>query len=125
MNVIDITLTCQEHNAVVNCYHNQQLIQTLTANQGPVRICIDAVNASNELTLDHTSQYNVCIVSLSMFEMGQEKLQYLGVYKNNAGQSWNSHVIEAGGQWSLQYQYPVFSWLHTTLNLGWLIKPDV
>lgn len=125
MNVIDISLSCKEHDVEVNLYHNQTLIQKLTANQGSVRINIDATNISNTLTIAHKSKYNVVVDSISMFEMGHSKLKYLGIYTSKDNRSWSSHIIEPDGTWKLTYQYPVFSWLHKTLNLGWLINPDV
>jgi hypothetical protein len=54
-----------------------------------------------------------------MFDLGQSKLQYLGKFIADSGKAWNSHIIEPGGQWQLIYFYPVFTWLHDTLEMGW------
>lgn len=123
MIVIDIELTCDESCTEVEVHHNDQLMKTVFSGQGITRLIFDTTT-DGVLTLKHKGLYNVHIVNFSIFELGNDKLRYLGVYTNNKGQSWNSHVIEPEGQWSLSYQYPVFSWLHRTLNLGWLIKPD-
>lgn len=124
MNVIDITLISSGPEITVEVYHNDTLIKTLITNTGTHRLSIDTEPGSNKLTLVHRSQYNVEIGDLSMFDLGSGKLKYLGKFTTCDNRSWTSHVIEPNGSWNLNYQYPVFSWLHKTLNFGWLINPD-
>lgn len=50
------------------------------------------------------------LLELTMFNLGADELYKIGKYKKNS--------------WILNYEYPVFSWLHKTLDHGWLIKKD-
>lgn len=53
---------------------------------------------------------NFHIEYLTMYELGQDKIKLLGKWQDNG--------------WILEYEYPVFTWLHKVLNHGWLIKED-
>lgn len=54
---------------------------------------------------------NLNIKSITMFNLGKEELVKL--------------CIQQGNTYILEYEYPVFSWLHQKLNHGWLIKKDL
>jgi hypothetical protein len=58
-----------------------------------------------------------------MFDMGGDKLVYQGVCYNQEN-IYQSQDIPPGASWVIEYSYPVFSWLHKTLNFGWLVAPD-
>ena len=47
---------------------------------------------------------------VTMFDMGSKEII--------------KHSKIENGVWKLEYQYPVFSWLHDILKPGWLLKED-
>lgn len=50
------------------------------------------------------------VKSISMYSLGKNELKKLARKEN--------------GVWTLDYDYPVFTWLHKSLNYGWLLKED-
>lgn len=122
MNVIDIALSSGA-TTEIEIYHNDLLVQTMTTNSLPVRIHINLCNDTNTFTIKNISDQEIAIDHFSMFNLGNNKLKYLGVI-NNGANTYRGHILDANTTWTIQYNYPVFSWLHTTLNFGWLIQPD-
>jgi len=122
MNIVDIKLNNIGIDVLI--YHNNNLAATIPADGNKHRIQLET-QLENTLMLKHNSDQSVEIESIEMFSLGKEKLRYFGTFNDATGQSYQSHVIAAGGNWTLDYKYPVFSWLHKVLNFGWLIEPDV
>lgn len=121
MNIVDIKLN--DVSVEVLVYHNNQLAATIPADGNKHRIQLET-QSENILMLKNHSDQSVEIDSIEMFSLGKEKLRYLGTFNSDTGDAYQSHVIAPGGSWTLDYQYPVFSWLHRVLNFGWLIEPD-
>ena len=69
---------------------------------------VECVHGKNTFTIEG-SEFSV--TAISMFDMGYKELVGLGVYDNN--------------KWTLEYEYPVFTWLHKQLNHGWLLNKDI
>jgi len=98
--------------------HNQQ---TLAENFQSYKFVID---------IDQCQEKNIfwiqgqCeIVQLTMFDIGAEKLKYLGLQMDrNTNLEYHTHLVHSDSRWQLHYDFPVFSWLHKTLNHGWLIE---
>lgn len=67
-------------------------------------IIVDCVSGKNELII----RGNVSVESITMFD--STELVHL--------------LEEMGDGYILNYEYPVFSWIHKNLNYGWLIKND-
>lgn len=82
----------------VSIYHNDQLVTTEEVS------CVYGKNILRVEGKDFT------INELSMFGIGNDILYKLGKHQ--------------GDYWFLEYEYPVFSWLHKTLQHGWLLKED-
>jgi len=68
---------------------------------------LECVYGTNELTIEGIDYQ---VNDVSMFDIGNGELV--------------KHAKTENGIWKLQYEYPVFSWLHKILNHGWLLKED-
>jgi hypothetical protein len=122
MNIVDIQLSNADSS--VNVIHNNEIVAVVPADGCSHRVTLSTVD-KNTLILEHHSAHTVEIVSIAMFDMGHDRLKYLGMFNDANGSVYQSHLIAPGGKWVLEYQYPVFTWLHKVLHLGWLISPDV
>jgi hypothetical protein len=118
MNIVNIELgTVPE---AIEIYHNGQLITTESLGQYQLEL---TTQTSNVLSVVNVGSSLIHVKSIAMFDMGHDKLVYLGLC-HDSNSSYQSQDIRPGVQWQLEYSYPVFSWLHKTLNYGWLIQPD-
>lgn len=68
---------------------------------------LSCVYGTNILTIEGTDYQ---VQDVSMFDMGDGEIV--------------RHATIENGIWTLEYEYPVFSWLHKILNHGWLLKED-
>ena len=118
MNIVNLELTSVPES--VEIYHNGQLITTEPSSQYQLEL---ATQPCNVLSVVNVGSSLIHVKSISMFDMGHDKLVYLGMC-HDSNSSYQSQDIRPGVQWKLEYSYPVFSWLHKTLNHGWLIRPD-
>jgi hypothetical protein len=68
---------------------------------------VECIKGTNTFTIEGSDfQVN----DVSMFNLGEGELTRYG--------------IVSGNKWILEYEYPVFSWLHNVLKHGWLLKED-
>lgn len=103
--------------------HNAQILY-----QGPLNtrleFTIDNCEPNNVIWIDNHSDVDIELSTVAMFEQGHDKLRYLGSFQHQDGRpAWQSHWVHARGRWSIDYEYPVFPWLHQKLQYGWLVKP--
>ena len=89
----------------VNVIHNGKMVHTTTDSEFTVEL--ECVEGKNVLELDGAA---FDVIDLSMFNMAKGELIKEG--------SWQSQ------HWTLEYDYPVFSYLHKLLKHGWLIPKD-
>ena len=68
---------------------------------------VECILGTNEFTIEGN---NFVVNDMTMFKMGSKEIV--------------RHATSKDGIWSLKYEYPVFSWLHTKSQHGWLIKED-
>jgi hypothetical protein len=116
-NILKLTLSSYDDVVIV---HNDVLLDlTNCKNTCTITDCLDY----NTLVIKNFSKSTVEIIHLSMFDIGVEKLKYLGIITNN-NNTYNGHIIDPNCSWKLSYEYPVFRWLHLNLNLGWIIDFD-
>jgi hypothetical protein len=120
INIIQFEL--ESANCPVDIGHNQDLLYS------------GIVDCQQEFKVNCTSDTNcfwirvgevdkdISIKWISMFDIGREKLVYQGQCHNQT--VYQSQTIIKNTLWTLEYQYPIFTWLHKTLQHGWLIKPD-
>lgn len=118
MNIITI-----EFNSIpdlISIQHNKASVSV-----HPNILCRFTVDTqpNNILCINNLGNCTVHIKTISMFDIGKDKLVYQGICQDQ-GNSFQSQDIPPGGSWTLDYTYPVFSWLHKTLNFGWLVAPD-
>jgi hypothetical protein len=104
--------------------HNDQELT-----QGPwlpnMEICINHCESNNVLWIENKSDQEYEIDDITMYGFGQGKIKYWGRFSPaDGGSSWSSHVIHKHGKWFITWQYPTFTWLHKSLGMGWLVKPD-
>lgn len=77
----------------------------------------------------------VIIDKVEFFGISDPKFIWAGVYKPNYPEPWYSQQINKppellpqqsylgwNGTWRLDFSVPVFTWMHQTLNLGWLYQ---
>lgn len=105
----------------LSVYHND--IKVMNCVNRVCNITLDTDPGKNQLRLANLGNNVVHINSVAMFDMGKDKLVYLGLC-HDQGQVYQSQDLVPGATWVLEYEYPVFTWLHQTLNFGWLIAPD-
>ena len=115
-NIIEIDIELVEPG-VVDVLHNSVLLRSIDQS-GTYAFDISTDCANNCLMLvPHTK---IKINWVTMFELGKDKLVYFGTCKNQT-RCFQSQTVDAGFEWCLEYPTPIFSWLHTVLNHGWLV----
>jgi hypothetical protein len=96
-------------------------------------------NTSSTITLTHFNKLSddpttaVIIDNLSFFGIHNPKFIWQGEYKPNYPEPWFSAQIPAplpvlnncthlswNGTWHLEFEVPVFTWIHRVQNLGWI-----
>ena len=120
MNIIELSVDIVDGEFLM--LNNGLLISNITTT-GIFRFEITNLNKTNKLALQFTGKRAV-INYITMFDMGKEKLKYLGIYQEPDGNAYQSHECTTSGVWTLEYNYPVFAWLHDVLTLGWLVDSD-
>jgi hypothetical protein len=130
ITVPEITV-CVDHCPVFNNHG-----QTMNA---PVIIQQELAPGSHVLTLDfHNKCYEECLSGNDMAVIIQSvQFQYLpddfksySWYRPNYPQPWaqqnpgqpdkiHSNYLGWNGRWGLEFETPIYAWIHKTLNLGW------
>jgi hypothetical protein len=77
----------------------------------------------------------VIIDKIEFFGISDPKFVWAGVYTPEYPEPWYSQQIEKppaelprqnymgwNGRWRLEFSVPVFTWMHKTLNLGWIYQ---
>ena len=116
-NIITVDLSFDTPGSA-NVNHNGQWLSTIY-NPGTHTFEVDASQLHNQFVLIPNTQLTVNYIT--MFDLGLEKLVYFGMC-NDGASKFQSQKIEVGHTWELEYQYPVFKWLHSVLDHGWLIR---
>lgn len=126
-----------------NIRYEKQLTQTETFHfvllgvSGPCRLAIDFVNKTDadtvpELGLDKA----VAIERIGFFGITDPRFVWQGGYRPTYPEPWASQQRAAGvilpevlsntdrlswnGTWQLDFDLPVFTWIHRVQNLGWI-----
>lgn len=116
-NIITVDLIL-DVNGTAAIVHNNQPLSTIVKS-GVYTFVVDADQPINQFLIIPATPLTVnCI---SMFDMGIDKLVYLGIC-DNGHNSFQSQSVPLGYIWKLEYQIPVFAWLHQVLDYGWLVK---
>ena len=87
----------------------------------------------NKPELDHNMA--VIVDSVEFFGITDPKFVWAGTYTPNYPEPWYSEQIEKplaqlpqqnymgwNGIWRLDFSVPVFTWMHQTMNLGWIYQ---
>ena len=87
------------------------------------------------LTVEHFDKNDmdpdtaVEIVSVSFFGITDPQFAWAGIYTPSYPPHWpgpkelpGQTYLGWNGVWKLEFSVPVFSWMHQTLNLGWLYQ---
>jgi len=122
MNIVTIDFEfCNAPGTVTVGHNNDILIQT---NQMimPMSFKIDHCESNNSFWIK--TDADLVINWVTMFDIGKDKLVYQGFCNNTSSARCQTQLVTAGSTWEICYTSPVFSWLHQTLNHGWLIHPD-
>jgi hypothetical protein len=77
----------------------------------------------------------VIIDKIEFFGISDPKFVWAGIYTPDYPEPWYSQQIEKppakllqqnymgwNGRWRLDFSVPVFTWMHKTLNLGWIYQ---
>ena len=89
----------------VSVIHNNKKVYTTTDSNFTIEL--ECVEGTNILELEGAA---FDVIDISMFNMANELLLKEG--------NWQKQ------HWTIEYTYPVFSYLHKLLKHGWLIKSD-
>jgi hypothetical protein len=117
-NIITVDLSFDTPGSV-NVNHNGQLLSTLYK-PGTYTFDVDANQMYNRFVIIPKTPLTVNYIT--MFDIGLEKLVYFGMC-NNGINKFQSSEVAADHIWELEYQSPVFKWLHSVLDHGWLVGP--
>lgn len=84
---------------------------------------------------DHDADMAVIIDKIEFFGISDPKFVWAGVYTPRYPEPWYSQQTEKppaelpqqnymgwNGKWRLEFSIPVFTWMHKTLNLGWIYQ---
>lgn len=96
-NIVEFDIT---NNGNIIVTHNGKAINDIN---GPV--LVECILGRNSLVINGD---DFTVNSITMY--GSKDLNKLSKIDNST--------------WILEYEYPVFSWIHKMLNYGWLIKED-
>lgn len=117
-------------------YKQEKQLETLTTFEWNVD-AVDKVCLSVELfdKKDHDPTTAVEIVGIEFFGISDSKFSRAGVYCPKYPEPWFSEQSPApaeilpgqtylgwNGVYSLTFDVPVFTWIHKTLNLGWIYQ---
>lgn len=117
-------------------YKQEKQLETLTTFEWDVD-AIDQVCLTVELfdKKDNDPTTAVEIVSIEFFGISDPKFAWAGVYRPNYPEPWISEqnprpdselqgqtYLGWNGVYSLTFDVPVFTWIHKTLNLGWIYQ---
>lgn len=105
--------------------------------QGPQRLSIYFLNKTDQDTQPHLGlDKAVVIESISFFGISDPRFVWLGVYAPIYPEPWASEQRQQGnnlpaeitfvdrlswnGHWHLDFDLPIFTWMHRVQNHGWL-----
>lgn len=84
---------------------------------------------------EHDPDMAVIVDSVEFFDISDPRFVWAGVYTPKYPEPWLSEQIEKppahlpgqnylgwNGKWRLDFTIPVFTWMHQTLNLGWIYQ---
>jgi hypothetical protein len=117
MNIIKINFS-QATKIIIG--HNLQVLDTITT-PGIYELQVTTVNGANKFWMHNIGQL-ANIEWITMYDLGQDKLVYLGNCYNEE-ENYQSQEIPNNFKWAIEYQYPVFPWVYQALCSGWLIGP--
>lgn len=117
-NIIEIDITLA-NCGTVDVLHNGQLL-LVAGTSGQYIFDVDSDPGLNTFLLKPSTPIKVN--QLLMFDLGKDKLVYRGLCQDSAHYIFQSQDVFPKSVWSFEYQAPVFAWLHTVLDYGWLIK---
>jgi hypothetical protein len=100
-------------------------------------LTVELLNKTDSDTIpDKGLDKAVIIESVSFFGISDPKFAWAGVYEPNYPELWASEQRNQGvilkqhlspqtylgfnGKWTLSFSVPVFTWMHTVQNLGWI-----
>lgn len=116
MNIVNISFSNADQILI---QHNGHFIAEVTC-PGEYKFEMPTSPGMNNFCITN-SKGQAYVDWITMFDLGKEKLVYFGNCQLG-NQHFQSQEIPPTGQWVLNYEYPVFSWLHRVLDHGWLIK---
>lgn len=104
------------------------------AGQGQHRLIIELLNKqANDTDLDRGLDKAVIVKSIAFFGISDQRFVWAGKYKPAYPEPWfsqqaspppeilvNQDRLSWNGCWSLEFDVPVFTWIHQQLNLGWI-----
>jgi hypothetical protein len=117
-NIIEIDVTIGAIGSV-KVIHNDKLIKIIDSS-GQHIFDIDANNGENTFLM--VPLIPIKINQMLMFGLGKNKLVYRGLCCDSDHNIFQSQDVMPGSVWKLDYQTPVFTWLHHALDYGWLVK---
>lgn len=122
MNIVTIDFEFCHNPGKVTIGHNATILSETYQCQSPLTFEIYQQLPNNIFWVSTESE--LVINWISMFDLGKDKLVYQGLCTTNTQETYQSQLLRPGDVWKILYSAPVFSWIHQTLNHGWLVQPD-
>lgn len=126
--VPEVVVSVPGHSQRHSIASPQQIELEFTASAGWIEIVFD-----NKPQWDHTMA--VIVDKIEFFGISDPKFVWAGVYTPDYPEPWYSqqsikpaeqllqhHYLGWNGCWRLDFDVPVFTWMHRVLNLGWLYQ---
>lgn len=122
-NILDIVFDRIENLNQIEIYHNgTNITDNCKLVQHQITATVESLDRENVLEIKNCNNKKLMISSITMFDIGQDKLVFEGKIVQDDEPSYQSQEILPNDTWQLTYSSPVFLWLHKTLDHGWLLK---
>lgn len=125
-----IKIQVLEHTVTQCLTHSKKFVFDVLAPRGQCLIAVEHIDKQPD-----DPDTAVIVRSVEFFGICDPKFVWNGVYRPRYPEPWFSqqnpspadslpgaNYLGWNGQWSLRFDVPVFSWMHQTLNLGWLYQ---
>ena len=119
-NKINIDITAPD-GAIIKILNNQTILVDSTSVIFPLTLDVKCHFGINNFYIMNQGNVPVLVNSVAMFDLGADKLVYHGQITDSNNQCYKSQEIAPNAVWNLEYRYPVFTWLHKTLEHGWIL----
>lgn len=131
-----LTISCHDHNHTISL-DQSRTISFSFASTGTQQLSIEFINKKDSDNIPEKGLDKAIIIEkISFFGIHDPRFIWLGRYRPTYPEPWASEQRELGnvlvpvltnvdrlswnGTWTLDFDLPVFTWIHQQQNLGWI-----